>query len=163
MTSALDQIRAIHAAAEGRRRLIDLPVWWSSQLEGHDIVLRCAPLGQDRLAAILAQSAGGDGQPDPARAGRANAALLAEATVDIRVIEASGADTSLDPEGGPIRFEPRLATLMGWADPPATAVGMVERFVRTAEAPMAVAALAGALASALSGGIDVAAKEALGE
>ena len=161
--SALDQIRAIHKRHEGRRRLIDLPVWWSSELDGGtEIVIRCQPVPADRIAAVMAPVVDGRGEPVPGAAATAMANLIAEATIDIRVIGPDGNDDGLSPDG-PIRFGPELADLMEWDDPPATAAETVERFLRIDDAPLAVHGVAAALQQQLAGGIEVAAREALGE
>lgn len=160
--SALDEIRVIYRRAESRRRLIDLPVWWSSELDGGaEVVIRCQPINAKRLGEITGAAV--DGQSvNMAAAPTAMANLIAEATVDIRIIQPDGTDDGLSPDG-PVRFTPQLADLLGWDDPPATAAETVERFLRTDEAPLAVHGLAMALQQQLSGGITVVAREALGE
>lgn len=161
--SALDQIRAIHKRHEGRRLLIDLPVWWSSKLgDGSEVVIRCQPISADRIAAVMAPAVDGRGEPVPGAAATAVANLIAEATIDIRVIGPDGTDEGFSPDG-PIRFGPELSALMEWDDPPETAAETVERFLLVDERPLAVYVVAAALQQQLAGGIEVAAREALGE
>jgi len=123
-------------------------------------VIRCRPVDAQRIGEIT-------GTIDPAAVGNdaaltAAVSLIAEATIDIRILGPGDTDEPLNPDG-PTRFTPELGELLGWDTPPENAADAVNRFLRVGEMPLAAAAVSAALQQALAGGADIAAREALGE